>query len=378
MKASGALNKWIYRRARLVKSTFFAHIPPGNMASRAPVYLLLQVLVQISSVQPHPQCLDFSAPSKPTWKPSCTQYTDSNCCSQEQDRNILASFVNISTELPERCQQPIHDLMCQPCCPFAAHVFSAEGKSETRQFPGLCPYHCSQLEENCPEALRLLLSRISPELLGDNLCGRLVLSDMDYCYPSILSMGQSEGRNKIQLKNSEDCLCFEEYANNFHNPVGLKYSEDDSGRMFVVEQLGRIFILYENKTRVEKPFLDLRESVMIDPIKDGDERGLLGLAFHPDFAVNGRIFVYYYTGGVVDRTRLSEFRVSENPNAVDANSERVILEIEQPFQNHNAGEVNIPARNVGSSEIVSFYHDMVFLVYFHTLCRSFFCTQLSK
>ncbi|XP_064600719.1 HHIP-like protein 2 [Liolophura sinensis] len=211
---------------------------------------------------------------------------------------------------------------------------------ETKQFPGLCPYYCSQLEANCQEALRFLVSHISPELLGDDLCERLILLDEQYCYPSILTVEESEGRNQIQLTNSEDCLCFEEYANKLRNPVGLKYPDDGSRRMFVVEQLGCIYILYENKTRVEKPFLDLRDRVIIEPNKAGDERGLLGLAFHPYFAANGRIFVYYVSRGVLNRTRLSEFRVSsDNPNEADANSERVILEIDQPFLNHNAGEL---------------------------------------
>ena len=74
-------------------------------------------------------------------------------------------------------------------------------------------------------------------------------------------------------------------------PVGLVAPPDDTGRLFVLEQTGLISVLQPGAATVT-PFLDLRDRV-VELRPDYDERGLLGLAFHPDFATNGRFFVYY-------------------------------------------------------------------------------------
>lgn len=78
------------------------------------------------------------------------------------------------------------------------------------------------------------------------------------------------------------------------------------------------------------PFLDLRGQV-----SDGDEQGLLGIAFHPDYAQNGRFFVNF-TDRAGD-THLVEFRVSANPDVADPSSAREVLFVDQPFANHNGG-----------------------------------------
>ena len=77
-----------------------------------------------------------------------------------------------------------------------------------------------------------------------------------------------------------------------------------------------------------------------------DERGLLGLAFHPDYRKNGRFFVYYTAplragapAGYNATARISEFRVSANPNIANPGSERVILEVDKPQFNHNGGTI---------------------------------------
>ena len=80
-------------------------------------------------------------------------------------------------------------------------------------------------------------------------------------------------------------------ADGFASPVALLDPSDESPRLFVVDQPGLIWIISEGK-RLEEPFLDLRERVL-ELNSFYDERGLLGLAFHPDFATNGRFYVYY-------------------------------------------------------------------------------------
>ncbi len=138
-------------------------------------------------------------------------------------------------------------------------------------------------------------------------------------------------------------------AENMVSPVGLVPSPDDTGRLFVIDQIGKVWIIDESGTLLEEPFLDVGPMmVTLDP--GYDERGLLGLAFHPDYSSNGRLFVYYTAppiaggpeeGEMWDNTsRISEFTVSgSNPNQVQAGSEKIILDINQPQFNHEGGTI---------------------------------------
>jgi len=111
-------------------------------------------------------------------------------------------------------------------------------------------------------------------------------------------------------------------------PVDLQ--PDGSRRLFIIEKAGRIRIM-ENDQLLEAPFLDITERVG----NNGNEQGLLGLAFHPQYAQNGRFFVNYTdTRG---DTVLARFQVSSDPNIADPNSEVSLLGIDQPFPNHNGG-----------------------------------------
>jgi glucose/arabinose dehydrogenase len=113
-------------------------------------------------------------------------------------------------------------------------------------------------------------------------------------------------------------------------PVFVTHAGDGSGRLFVVEQAGRILIV-ENGAVLEPPFLDLTNQV-----RSGGEQGLLGLAFHPDFATNRRFFVDY-TRAADGATVIAEFHAAAlAPDHADP-AKRVLLTIPQPFANHNGG-----------------------------------------
>lgn len=117
-------------------------------------------------------------------------------------------------------------------------------------------------------------------------------------------------------------------AEGFQRPLATVHAGDE--RLFVVEQRGAIWILDETGVNPE-PFLDIRERVQ----DQANEQGLLGLAFHPQFAQNG-YFYLNYTAGQGD-TIISRFRVSEETNRADPDSERILLTIRQPYRNHNGG-----------------------------------------
>ncbi|MEX2619419.1 MAG: PQQ-dependent sugar dehydrogenase [Egibacteraceae bacterium] len=128
-------------------------------------------------------------------------------------------------------------------------------------------------------------------------------------------------------------------------PVQVLSPPDGSGRLFIVDQVGRIRVVSANGVLREAPFLDLRDR-MVALRPDFDERGALGLAFHPDYAANGRLFVYYSAplrpegpAGWDHTSHISEFTVSDDPDIADGGSERVVLQVDQPQANHNGGQV---------------------------------------
>jgi glucose/arabinose dehydrogenase len=111
-------------------------------------------------------------------------------------------------------------------------------------------------------------------------------------------------------------------------PVDLQ--PDGSGRLFVIEKSGRIRIL-DNGQLLDQPFLDITDRVG----SSGNEQGLLGLEFHPQYAENGRFFVNYTdTNG---DTVIARYQVSNDPNRADPNSEVNLLGVDQPYRNHNGG-----------------------------------------
>lgn len=115
-------------------------------------------------------------------------------------------------------------------------------------------------------------------------------------------------------------------------PLAVVNAGDDSDRLFVVEQGGRIRIV-RDETLVSEPFLDIA-----DRISSGGERGLLGLAFHPDFPTDPRFFVDYTDEQ--GHTRISSFTVDPaTPDRADPGSERRLLFVQQPYPNHNGGAV---------------------------------------
>ena len=122
----------------------------------------------------------------------------------------------------------------------------------------------------------------------------------------------------------------------FERPVGIYDAADGSGRLFVVEQRGAIYV-FQNQREVTATavFLDIRDRVN----SAGSEEGLLGLAFHPDFESNGFFYVDY-TAANPRRTVIARFSVvTGNPNRADEASEFVLLEVLQPYSNHNGGQL---------------------------------------
>lgn len=118
-------------------------------------------------------------------------------------------------------------------------------------------------------------------------------------------------------------------AQGLRRPVALTHAGDE--RFFAAEQAGQVRVIVDGRV-LSEPFLDVSDRISTD----GSERGLLGLAFHPDYAVNGWFYVVF-TDPAGD-TVLARYQVDPaNPNQADPASETVILYQEQPYGNHNGG-----------------------------------------
>jgi glucose/arabinose dehydrogenase len=133
-------------------------------------------------------------------------------------------------------------------------------------------------------------------------------------------------------------------------PIVVSEPPDGSKRLFVADETGKIWIIGADGKKLATPFIDIT-SKMVAISPSYDERGLLGLAFHPDFKTNGKFYLFYTAppragtpvpgpagSGWNNLTRISEFKVSAaSANLADLSSERVLLEDDHPYLNHNGG-----------------------------------------
>src|SRR5436190_14882904 len=129
-------------------------------------------------------------------------------------------------------------------------------------------------------------------------------------------------------------------ARGLTGPVYLTSPKDGTGRLFIVEQQGIIKIVKNGKL-LEVPFLDI--SSKLDKLSKGySEKGLLGLAFHPEYRKNGKFYVYYSAPAAVREDHhsvIAEYKVSPNPDIALPGSERQLMTISQPESNHNGGQL---------------------------------------
>jgi glucose/arabinose dehydrogenase len=139
-----------------------------------------------------------------------------------------------------------------------------------------------------------------------------------------------------ELKNQNN-LIVEAFPNlKFEQPVDIQNPKDGTNRLFVLSQPGIIYVFKDNpESKTKDVFLDITNKVL-----SGGEQGLLGLAFHPNFKENGLLYLDY-TADNPRRTVISKFKASGNsPSKADPQSEEILLEIEQPYSNHNGGQIS--------------------------------------
>ena len=122
----------------------------------------------------------------------------------------------------------------------------------------------------------------------------------------------------------------------FSSPVALLQAPGSGSRWFVVEQGGRVRVFPDNAAvTTSSSFVDITARV-----RSGGEMGLLGMAFHPQFPANPRVYLSYTTGASQLQSRISEFRSADGGATLDPASEVVLLTVDQPATNHNGGNIS--------------------------------------
>ncbi|WP_224961520.1 PQQ-dependent sugar dehydrogenase [Geomonas subterranea] len=122
-------------------------------------------------------------------------------------------------------------------------------------------------------------------------------------------------------------------AKGLKQPTAIVNARDGSKRLFILEQQGKIRII-RNGTLAPAPFLDITSLV-----KSGGERGLLGVAFPPDFASSKTFYVDYTNKSGIGNTVIASFKAGNHPDAADPASRKELLTIVQPYANHNGGQL---------------------------------------
>uniref|UniRef100_A0A914VAF0 HHIP-like protein 1 n=1 Tax=Plectus sambesii TaxID=2011161 RepID=A0A914VAF0_9BILA len=296
----------------------------------------------------HPQCLNFQAPFIPERKTDfCKEYDEYTCCSTDEVHKLEEKYASVMRKATNQqraeCADFVRNIVCAECDPYAAHIFDAETHPDRPlKFPGLCRSYCNDLVAKCSSLIPFLTSdtQLLASLSTGQFCDRLALSDAEYCYPDLRNSAVLNNQLEHSTSNEDGCLCVQKVATDLKNPTWGTFVKDDEERFFILEQEGFIWIYDKQWTRSSELFLDITDRVYVTT-RLADERGLLGLAFHPRFSSNRRFFVYY-TGQLpsgVTVVKISEFRATADRQRGDKHSEVNLIAIPKPegWWNHNGG-----------------------------------------
>jgi len=178
----------------------------------------------------------------------------------------------------------------------------------------------------------LLFSLFSIVLVFLFIYFTVIKTGLEYGYKIYLSYQKVAGtQNAIKVKPWAK-IKYDRVVSGLDLPTFITNAGDDSNRLFVVEKAGRVKIVKDGKI-IEDQFLDIRDRVRSAEL----ERGLLSLVFHPNYSNNGKFFVYYTD--LKGSATISEFKVSNDPNKVLVDSERILLKIEELDIAHNGGQL---------------------------------------
>ena len=298
----------------------------------------------------HPQCLD-SLPPYRRHNCMCRDYNIAgySCCKLTTEARICKSVERFGStrsedEPSQECKELLFKVLCTECSPWAQHIYEGTPRINGKAFPSLCLDFCVTFYRQC---FKLIFDYYGISSAGydgsvasaTRFCEMYQATNDYYCYPKIID-GPSFPPDRATPQPKGNCLCGSVVASGLRNPIAAIPPGDGSGRLFIAEQIGVIKVLTSASVLLARPFLNIRKKVYTSSWP-GDERGLLGLAFHPNFATNGRFYVQYSTRiNIYHYNKVSEFIVTpQSPTVADPSSEREIFKIRQPQGNHNGGQL---------------------------------------
>jgi glucose/arabinose dehydrogenase len=189
-------------------------------------------------------------------------------------------------------------------------------------------------------AMLLVLSAMRSAQLGPSLVAANTLAqtnDTIVFLPIVLLNGTSPPPEPTPTPDPEPrpwpAIALGTPISGFDQPVHITHASDGSGRLFVVERAGRIRIV-EDGTAQSSAFLDIRDRVA----SAENEQGLFSVAFPPGYASKGYFYVNYTARSSGGGTVIARYQLTADPDVADKNSEQIVLEIDQPFSNHNGGQ----------------------------------------
>ncbi|XP_056442308.1 hedgehog-interacting protein [Gadus chalcogrammus] len=254
------------------------------------------------------------------------------------------------------CGRLLEEIKCARCSPNAQVLFhspDAEAKAPHREpdLPRLCQDFCREFYYTCRGHI--------PELFQadvDEFCQYYGRRDGGACFPDYQRKPPLRGQEsnylgdekieEISRKHKHNCYCAQEVLSGLRQPVAVVHCGDGSQRLFVLEREGVVRILTPDLEVLKEPFLDIHKLVQ-SSLKGGDERGLLSLAFHPNYKKNGKLYVSYTTNqerwaiGPHDHIlRVVEYTVSrKTPNQVDTRTVRVLMEVAELHRKNLGGQL---------------------------------------
>lgn len=202
------------------------------------------------------------------------------------------------------------------------------------------PIYGSEYGHPSALVLRKNTDTMRPMKSNASLFRKSVRASVALCFASLLVAAPQRASAADQ-----PAVALQQIAEGFVSPLNLVSLPDGSGRLLIADQVGTIHLLNKDGKLDEKLFLDLRPK--LTKLNQGfDERGILGLALHPKFKSNRKLYIYYSAPRSSsaptnwDHTsHLAEFTAAADFNSVDPTSERVLLKIDKPQANHNCGRI---------------------------------------
>ncbi|XP_011357763.1 hedgehog-interacting protein [Pteropus vampyrus] len=254
-------------------------------------------------------------------------YPRLSCCLRSDSPGLgrLDSKIFSVTNNTE-CGKLLEEIKCALCSPHSQSLFhSPEREALERELvlPLLCKDYCKEFFYTC----------------RGHIPGKKFFRVGSLLHTLMIQFVQI-------LKHKHNCFCIQEVVSGLRQPVSALHSGDGSHRLFILEKEGYVKILTPEGEIFKEPYLDIHKLVQ-SGIKGGDERGLLSLAFHPNYRKNGKLYVSYTTNqerwaiGPHDHIlRVVEYTVSrKNPHQVDLRTARVFLEVAELHRKHLGGQL---------------------------------------